>query len=91
MPFDALISVRYKQGQWIEKQAKSSMFPKNWDIKRVKEEIAMVYDAMIKSGRYNELKVRKSPQFVGYDSSSRFKILIEFDINGNITNAYPLI
>lgn len=50
MPFDALILVRYKQGQWIEKQVKSSMFPKKWDIKRVKEEIAMDYDAMIKEG-----------------------------------------
>ncbi len=36
-PFDTLISVRYKNGQWIEKASKSSMFPKNWDITRVKE------------------------------------------------------
>jgi len=64
------------------------MFPKNWDIKRVKEEIALVYDEMIKSGMFNVLKVRKSPSFRTLDSSGKFKIVIEFDEIGNITNAY---
>ncbi len=91
MPFDALIKVRYKNGQWIDKTAKSSMFPKNWEIQRVKEEIALVYEQMMKSGRFDELKNIKSPSFKALDTTGRFWIKIEFDNIGNITNAHPLI
>ncbi|WP_430613036.1 hypothetical protein [Flavobacterium sp. JP2137] len=52
MPIDALISIRYsirqKTGKWIDKRQKSSMFPMNWDINRVKQEIALVYDEWVK-------------------------------------------
>lgn len=65
------------------------MFPKNWDIKRVKEEIALVYDTLISSGRFDELKIRRSPSFKSPNSNNSFDILIEFDELGNITNAYP--
>jgi hypothetical protein len=90
-PFDALISVRYKNGQWIEKQAKSSMFPKNWNIDRVKQEIALVYDEMINSGKFEQIKNYRNPQFKALDSTGKFEIIIEFDNLGNITNAYPKI
>ncbi|MDR6969180.1 hypothetical protein J2X31_003207 [Flavobacterium arsenatis] len=90
-PFDALIEVRYKNGQWIEKQAKSSMFPINWNIQRVKEEIALVYENMIKSGTFEQIKNHKSPSFKTLDSTEEFEIKIEFDEIGNITNAYPNI
>ena len=86
MPFDALIEIRYKQGQWIEKQAKSSMFPKNWDIQRVKDEIALVYEDLVKTGydfRYPNYPHRFQ------DSTGKFIIQIEVDNLGNITNAYP--
>jgi hypothetical protein len=85
-PFDALISVRYSNGQWIEKTPKSTMFPKNWDIIRVKEEISLVYDKMIKSGK--ELKY-DNDFFIENNSIGTFKIKIEFDKFGNITNSYP--
>lgn len=53
MPFDAWISVRYciqgRLGQSVDKEAKSTMFPLNWGITRVKQEIALVYDKMIKT------------------------------------------
>ena len=88
MPFDTLISVRYKNGQWIEKASKSSMFPKNWDITRVKEEIAFVYEEMIKSGRRYHPK-NTNRDFISWNSNKTFKIKIEFDELGNITNAYP--
>ncbi|HEX8377693.1 MAG TPA: hypothetical protein VF602_07730 [Pedobacter sp.] len=86
LPFDALIDVRYKQMQWIEKTAKSSMFPKNWNIQRVKEEIALVYEKTVGAGK--QLKWANN-KFNFPDSSGRFEILIEVDNLGNITNAYP--
>lgn len=91
VPFDTLINIRYKNGQWIDKVAKSSMFPINWDIKRVKEEIALVYDAMLESGIFESVKMHRSPQFRAFDSSGKFKIKIEFDSSGNITNSSPII
>jgi len=91
VPFDILISIRYKNGQWIDNVAKSSIFPINWDIKRVKEEIALVYDTMLKSGIFESVKMHRSPQFRAFDSSGKFKIKIEFDSSGNITNSSPII
>ncbi len=70
-PFDALIEVRYKNGQWIEKQAKSSMFPKNWNIQRVKEEIAFVYEEMIKDGFELQFKNNK---YKAFNSNHNFEI-----------------
>lgn len=67
------------------------MFPKNWNIERVKQEIALVYDEMINSGKFEALKVRKSPSYKALDSTGSFWIKIEFDISGNLTNAYPFI
>lgn len=90
LPFDALIEVRYKNGDWIEKTAKSSLFPKNWDIQRVKEEIALVYNEMIKSGKEYNLQ-STNRKFDGPSSTGGFRIQIEFDELGNITNAYPII
>jgi len=92
LPFDALISVRYSQrgrymGKWVDKQSKSSMFPMNWDITRVKQEIALVYEDMVESGytlRFENNKWR------GFVSDKKFEIIIEVDKQGNITNAYPL-
>ncbi|WDT67887.1 hypothetical protein [Cloacibacterium sp. TD35] len=90
MPFDALIEVRYKNGQWIEKTAKSCMFPKNWNITRVKEEIALVYDEMIKSGKtFNPQSINRKFDFPC--STGHFRIQIEFDELGNLTNAYPIV
>ncbi len=95
IPFDALISVRYSArkgyGRWIEKQAKSSMFPTNWDITRVKQEIALVYEKMIQSSKFDEIKNMKSPKYKNLDSNNKFEIVIEFDQFGNLTNAYPNI
>lgn len=63
------------------------MFPKNWDITRVKQEIALVYEEMIKSGF--ELKYSNN-KWSFPDSNGKFIIQIEVDNLGNITNAYPL-
>lgn len=67
------------------------MFPKNWNITRVKEEVSLVFEQMIKSGKFDELRKLKNTKFREFDSSGRFKIQIEFDYLGNITNAYPII
>ena len=83
MPFDALISVKYKNGVFLDKVAKSSMFPKNWGITRINEEIALVYDEAVRLGKQFNHKA--------LDSSGNFWIKIEFDQLGNITNSHPVI
>jgi hypothetical protein len=63
------------------------MFPKNWDITRVKQEIALVYEQMVKEGV--ELKFTNN-KYKKRCSTGTFEIRIEVDNLGNITNAYPL-
>lgn len=48
------------------------MFPKNWDITRVKEEIALVYDKMNNYGIFNQIKNR-SPSFKALGSTGGFE------------------
>jgi len=87
VPFKANVEIKYNSGV-IPKQKTSSFFPKNWNIKRVKEEIALVYDEMLKSGK---LFPYDNNKFFHLDSTGRFEIQIEFDKLGNLTSAYPKI
>jgi len=82
-PFDVLISVKYKNGEFLDKVAKSTMFPKNWGITRMNEEIALIYDEAV--------RLEKQFDYIQKNSLGTFKIKIEFDSFGNITNAYPII
>jgi len=87
VPFKANVEMKYNSGV-VKKKNTSSFFPRNWDIKRVKEEIALVYDEMLKSGK--ELKWGNNT-FKGWNSDRSFEISIEFDKSGNLTNAYPIV
>lgn len=87
IPFKANVELKYNNS-FIPKQNTSSFFPKNWDIKRVKEEIALMYDEMLKSGKSFPYDNNK---FFHLDSTRRFEIQIEFDKLGNLTSAYPKI
>lgn len=64
------------------------MFPINWNLDRVKEEIALVYEKTVGKGKELKLPVNK---FIDFDSTNTFEILIEVDKSGNILNAYPYI
>ncbi|SEM14528.1 EndoU nuclease [Chryseobacterium taichungense] len=92
VPFKAKISIKYKDG-YLVKNAESSMFPKNWDVKRIQEEIAYVYENTVAKGQgVNPASLgKKFKQYKFKDSSGRFDILIEVDDAGNIMNAYPLL
>lgn len=87
VPFKANVELKYGSGI-VKKKNTSSFFPKNWDIKRVKEEIALVYDEMLKSGKSFP---NKNNKFKFMDSTNSFLIQIEFDELGNLTSAYPWI
>lgn len=66
------------------------MFPKNWDLQRIKEEIAYVYELAQKDK--NLIKIESTKTTFGKiegNTTSSFKIVIEFDINRNIMNSYP--
>ncbi|MBB4806725.1 hypothetical protein HNP38_002021 [Chryseobacterium defluvii] len=90
IPFKAKISVRYRDG-YLLKKAESSMFPKNWDIKRIREEIAYVYDNTV-AKNVGQLPSKPNDLFNKYEHFSNdgsFKILIEVDDTGQIMNSYP--
>lgn len=84
-----MANVELKYGnRFIPKKAISSYFPKNWNLIRIKEEVALIYDEMINLGK----DFSKPPfKYISKSSNKTFEILIEFDKNGNITNAYPNI
>jgi len=42
-PYRTKIDVKYRDG-WLEKEAMSSMFPKNWTMERIQQEVAFVYE-----------------------------------------------
>lgn len=87
IPFKANVEMKYGNGV-VKKKNTSTFFPKNWDIRRVKQEIAIVYDEMIKSGRNFPYVNNK---FFFLNSNKSFEIQIEFDQFGNLTSAYPKI
>jgi hypothetical protein len=86
VPFKANVNVKYNTG--IIKKTNTSSFSYKLDIKRVKQEIALVYDEMLKSGRSFPYENNK---FFFLDSTNSFEIQIEFDKFGNLTSAYPKI
>ncbi len=89
VPFKTKISIRYRDG-YLVKNAESSMFPKNWDINRIQEEVAFVYENAQKN-RSSIKQVATNSSFgkIEGESMQGFKILIEVDSKGNIMNAYP--
>ncbi|REC80577.1 hypothetical protein DRF60_00035 [Chryseobacterium elymi] len=91
VPFKAKISIKYKDG-YLVKNAESSMFPKNWDLKRIQEEIAYVYENTVVK-RVGQLRRSPTDLFDKYEAltTNGFKVRIEVDTSGNIMNAYPII
>ncbi|WP_158961589.1 hypothetical protein [Myroides fluvii] len=63
-----------------------------WDLERIKQEIAFVYENTMAKGVG---KLPKNPRDLlnkyEYNSTNGFKILIEVDDLGKIMNAYPII
>ncbi|MDM1046626.1 EndoU domain-containing protein, partial [Myroides sp. 1354] len=57
-PYRTKIYVKYRDG-WLEKEAMSSMFPSNWDLERIKQEIAFVYENTVAKGVGQIPKKRK--------------------------------
>ncbi|MGV7105996.1 EndoU domain-containing protein [Flavobacterium sp. U410] len=90
VPFKAKISIKYKDGYLI-KNANSSMFPKNWNITRIQEEVAYVYENTVVKGINIFRNNGKFDQYLFTSSDESFKILIEIDNLGNIMNAYPYL
>ncbi|SMC46824.1 EndoU nuclease [Moheibacter sediminis] len=68
------------------------MFPKNWKLDRIQEEIAYVYENTVAKG-IGQLEKKPTDlfnKFIG-ESSNGFDILVEVDDVGNIMNAYPYL
>lgn len=92
IPFKAKVDIQSLQGQVFPKDAASSMFPKNWNLERIKEEVCLLYEYTIEKGT-GQLPLKPNQKFNKYQGQSTegFDILIEVDNAGNIMNAYPKI
>lgn len=92
VPFKANVTIKSLKGKKYVKLEESSMFPKNWSLERIKEEVAWVYEKAINDS--NLIKIKTTTTKLGRmeaECSSGFKIRIEFDMKKNILNAYPVI
>ena len=69
------------------------MFPENWSLERIQEEVAWVYENTVAKGNGlnpNSLN-KKYKQYKYFDSTGKFEILLEVDESLNIVNSYPII
>jgi len=87
--FKAKVSIKYSLSQLFPKDAISTMFPKNWSLERIKEEVAFVYENTVVKG---VIPRHLSDNTLTYDgvSSTGFKIRIQMK-NGKIINTHPII
>lgn len=90
LPFKARVTIKSLKGKLFPKSAESSMFPRNWSIKRIQEEVALVYENTVAKG-LSQIPRQPTDVFDKYRgaSTSGFDIIIETDDFGNIMNAYP--
>ena len=65
------------------------MFPKNWSLERIQEEIAFVYENTVAKGEGFLRKNNGIEEFEGL-SSNGFKIKIQIN-DGKVINAFPNI
>jgi len=90
-PYRTKIDVKYRDG-WLEKEAMSSMFPKNWTMERIQQEVAFVYENTVAKKIGIEPKsINKNIQNYKGKSTNNFDILIQVNRQGEILNAYPII
>ena len=66
------------------------MFPKNWSLERIQEEVAWVYEQSLQ----NKNMIRKESTPISFgkiegETTAGFKIIVEYDTNGKIMNSYP--
>lgn len=83
-PYEAEIQIKDSKGNYVDKGnskgGKSTMFPENWDKKRIMEEVAYAF--------------QNKEHMVGniYEGKSTTGFTIQFKIdNNNIFTAYPTI
>ncbi|MFC6097346.1 EndoU domain-containing protein [Flavobacterium qiangtangense] len=92
IPFKAKVTIKSLKGKKFPKFEESSIFPKNWSLERIQEEIAFVYENTVAKG-VGKLQKGPTDLFDKYENftTNGFKIRIEVDDLGNIMNAYPII
>ena len=91
LPFKAEIEIKYKNGEWLKKLQTSSMFPKNWNIERIQEEVAWVYENTVaKNIGFIEENIENGISKYRGKSTNGFTIQIEIK-EGSIINSYPII
>ena len=89
IPFKAKVTIKSLKWKKFPKFEESSMFPKNWSIERIQEEIAFVYENTVAKGEGFLKKNNGIEEFEGL-SSNEFKIRIQIQ-DGNIINSFPSI
>ena len=88
VPFKAKITIKSSKGKTFPKLEESSMFPKNWSLDRVKEEVAFVYENTVAKGAGLKNTQNGISNYEGI-STKGFEIRIQIK-DGNIINAHPI-
>lgn len=72
------------------KEPLTSIFPKNWNLERIQQEVAFVYENTVARGLGKRPKSVDDvlEKYIG-ECTSEFDILIEVDEFNRIVNAYP--
>lgn len=91
LPFKAKVIIKSKKGRSFPKETVSSMFPKNWSIKRIQEEVSYIYEnTVVNNNGFIEKNFSTGISKYRAISTNGFKIQIEIK-NKNIINAYPYL
>ena len=88
IPFKAKINIKSALGKKFPKDAISSMFPKNWSLERIKEEIAFVYENTVAKEKGFKKTINGISNFEGL-STNGFEIRIQIK-GGIIINGHPI-
>ncbi len=88
VPFRAKVIIKSLKGKLFPKDAVSTMFPKNWSIERIKEEVAWVYENTVAKGIGLKNEVNGIKNYEGI-STTGFEIRIQI-LDNKIINSHPI-
>ncbi len=91
IPFKAKINIKSLSGEIFPKRIESSMFPKNWSLERIQEEVAWVYENTVAKGVNVFDNTGKFDKYIFTNSDETFNIIIEVNDVKKIMNSYPKI
>ncbi len=90
LPYLANIEIKYRSS-FLPKRNTSTMFPENWRLERIQEEVAWVYENTVAKGENLFSTEGKFDKYIFTNSKKSFNIIIEVNDEGYVINSYPKI